>query len=80
MKEFKNIYKLFFQFRFNKMLFKLQLRRQIIRQIEIKNYMALLAEGGGTLIWNARYCPSNNTTQANPYKSRGSGYPVDPSE
>ena len=32
-----------------------------------------------TLIWNARYCPSN-TTQANPYKSRGSGYPVDPSE
>ena len=31
-----------------------------------------------TLIWNARYCPTN-TTQANPYKSRGSGYPVDPS-
>ena len=24
-------------------------------------------------------CPTN-TTQANPYKSRGSGYPVDPSE
>ena len=34
----------------------------------------------GTLIWNARYCPTNNTTQVNPYKSRGSGYPVDPSE
>ena len=28
-----------------------------------------------TLIWNARYCPSNNTTQAKPYKSRDSGYP-----
>ena len=33
-----------------------------------------------TLIWNARYCPTNNTTQANPYKSQGSGYQVDPSE
>ena len=32
-----------------------------------------------TLIWNAQYCPTN-TTQANPYKSRGSGYPVDPFE
>ena len=30
-----------------------------------------------TLIWNARYCPTD-TTKANPYKSWGSGYPVDP--
>ena len=33
-----------------------------------------------TLIWNAQYCPTNNTIQANPYKSWGSGYLVDPSE
>ena len=31
-----------------------------------------------TLIPIGRYCPTN-TIQANPYKSRGSGHPVDPS-
>ena len=31
-----------------------------------------------TLIPIGRYCPTN-TIQANPYKSRGFGYPVDPS-
>ena len=34
--------------------------------------------GRCTLIWNAQYCPANNTIQANPYKNRGSVYPVDP--
>ena len=32
----------------------------------------------GTLIPIGRYCPTN-IIQANPYKSQGSGYPVDPS-
>ena len=35
--------------------------------------------GHATLFPIDRYCPTTNTIQANPYKSRGSGYPVDPS-
>ena len=31
-----------------------------------------------TVIPIDRYCPTTNTIQANPYKSQGSGYPVDP--
>ena len=31
-----------------------------------------------TLIPIGQYCPTTNTIQANPYKSQGSGYPVDP--
>ena len=32
-----------------------------------------------TVIPIGRYCPTNNTIQANPYKSQDSGYPEDPS-
>ena len=31
----------------------------------------------GTVIPIGRYCPTNNTIQANPYKNRVSGYPLD---
>ena len=39
------------------------------------DFLSIIMASKRTLIWNA-----NNTIQANPYKDRCSGYPVDPSE
>ena len=54
---------------------KFQASQRNLNRIPVLGHFAPI-----TLIWNTRYCPLNNTTQANPYKSQGSGYPVDPSE
>ena len=59
---------------------KVYAKYQVLKHSEIILFFYLYITLLSTLIWNARYCPTNNTIQANPYKSRGSGYPVDPSE
>ena len=49
------------------------------RQLEVSWESAGSHLGVSTLFQSDRYCPTTNTIQANLYKSRGSGYPVDPS-
>ena len=47
---------------------------ELVRNFFIESKQpVIILKSRGTLIWNARYCPTNNTIQANPYKIRGFG-------